>query len=192
MRNRGMDWGSEDHEGPPGASGLQYVWVTGDRRHIPVDQMTDEHLVNALNWVENPPRGPNDEQMHDGYFYLRAEAMKRGLRWRRFRGQALHDGDFHRGCGPQPTPNIDGSPILGHVKFGTRFRTLTATNRLSDLMYMKLSPYGAVLHALADRGYVVVDGSIMGRDGVGRSLVTNLTNGSTFMMPNYQRIARDC
>jgi hypothetical protein len=76
-----------------------YVWKASGGREIPVSRMTDEHLINAINWCEKDRQShyqvPNREQRSDGYFWLRQEAMKRGLRWRNYSDQLpLRDGDL--------------------------------------------------------------------------------------------------
>lgn len=72
------------------------VWKAGDGREIRIKDLTDEHLINILNWIEQFPRGgiPNSEQATEKYFYLRLEAMSRGLRWREYAGQKLREGDL--------------------------------------------------------------------------------------------------
>lgn len=84
-----------------GIHGYERIWRTTDHRAIPIKDLTDEHLINILNWLERTPppaRVPNREQRTDDYFWLRQEAMKRGLRWRNYSDQLpLRDGDSKLG-----------------------------------------------------------------------------------------------
>lgn len=75
-----------------------YVWQSNQARQTRVVDMTNEHLVNTINWLERhmdaPWDFPTEEQRTVGYFHLRTEAMRRGLRWRRFSHVALWDGEL--------------------------------------------------------------------------------------------------
>jgi hypothetical protein len=63
--------------------------------------MTPEHLVNTLNMIERdeyPPKNEDEEEYRaDAYFNMRAEAVRRGLRWRAFSRLNTRDGELMRG-----------------------------------------------------------------------------------------------
>jgi len=78
--------------------GRYRIWRASGGREIRVCDLTSEHLINALNWIEKVRSGsdriPNNDQRTEDYFWLRTEAMRRGLRWRVYSQVALHDGDL--------------------------------------------------------------------------------------------------
>jgi hypothetical protein len=79
-----------------------HVWTTTDGRTIRYSLLTDEHLVNILNWIEASPHhmagfnyaAGKVANYVDAYFHLRRLAMERGLRWRSYTGKPLRDGDL--------------------------------------------------------------------------------------------------
>jgi len=82
--------------------GRLHKWKASGGREIPICDLTDEHLINILNWLERVRSGvhqvPNTDQRTEDYFWLRTEAMKRGIRWRNYSDQLpLWDGDLRAG-----------------------------------------------------------------------------------------------
>jgi hypothetical protein len=97
------------------------VWRTTDGREIPYELLLTEHLINILNWMERTPHwsmSPNFTQRQDEYFYLRTEAMKRGVRWRNYAGQPpLQDGELDP---PPATNRWDGVSSYGQFSGPSR------------------------------------------------------------------------
>lgn len=185
----------------------EFVWVSGDRR-IPLGRMTSEHLINALNRLERD--GRRSVRMSDRYFWLRQEAMKRGLRWRRYIGHFLWDGDlgseFEYGGGhgswlrpqpqpqlrpelrsesqPQPQPQLQSRVEVRKLLCGDKFT-------YSGEEYIKLYLWGEIRRGLIALGHTPKDGYFDG--GHVRELrcaVANLRSGLTYLLPAYTTVVR--
>lgn len=170
----------------------EYRWKASHGRYLrPVD-MTDEHLINTLNWIERGsplPGVPNSEQAGQGHHYLRLEAMRRGIRWRFYANQTLNDGDLAVREAARirtATPSDPTLVALGAIRVGYPFMWGTE-------YYLRVCPYGEVLEGLHQRGHVSIDGgrnfTKTDHNGlVERSIVVKLRTGSCYMMPNYQQV----
>src|SRR3990170_6199739 len=68
-------------------------WTTTNGRIIPIELLTNEHLINILNLIEGTYISSS---RNAPYADLRAEASMRGLFWRDYRGRKLRDGEISR------------------------------------------------------------------------------------------------
>lgn len=132
------------------------VWKTSDGRMIPHQDLTNEHLCNILNWIESSPgySVPNFDQRTDEYFWLRKEAMKRGIRWRKFADNKLQDGDLEYRDGMWwvksrerteksngPFDHLIGQKVMVKVRqddFGSR--SLRVEGMLESISVMPMEP----------------------------------------------------
>ena len=202
-----------------------YVWKASRGREIPVHLMTDEHLINAINWLErlysrDCVKVPNPEQRSDGYFWLRQEAMKRGLRWRNYTSYPpLRDGDLVTNAVP---PHVHvGERMAEHErKRQYQFPTFEDIARglggveppqarrhdaipLRDLksgekfkvpgrsqIYLKTEPYGVTESALYSKGYCWDGSYFVCDDGADRCFVANLRSGKTYLEDAHRVVTR--
>lgn len=70
-------------------------WRTGDGREIPIRDLTDEHLINVLNWIRTTTRNLQPDQAV-AFAHLHHEARRRGLKWHLYADHKLRDGELTR------------------------------------------------------------------------------------------------
>lgn len=166
----------------------EYRWKASHGRYLRPQDMTDEHLINCLNWIERGspwPGIPNDEQIGAGHHYLRLEAIRRGIRWRSYVNMSLNDGDISKRASQGiavPTP-LQETVALGQICVGRPFVWNGET-------FLKVSPMGDVLDSILTR-YGSPDLKHFGRPGLSEalySLVVKIRTGSCYMKPNSTQV----
>jgi len=125
------DWGRFKHQMT--SAGREEVWRAGGGREIRIRDLSDEHLINILNWIETTrgERVPNSDQK-EKYFWLRLEAMRRGLRWREYANMKLREGDLTK---PKDSYVWAEERIALHLLVGKRVRM-----KLSDWHTSPMGP----------------------------------------------------
>lgn len=169
---------------------VEYRWNASGGRWLRPRDMTDEHLINTLNWIErgtpDSNTAPNSEQATQGYRHLRLEAIRRGIRWRGFASQKpLEDGDVGRRPiipNVQP-PTDDGKIALGQIKIGQRFKS-------NGYLYYKVNPMGVLATGLERQGYqkMMDPNYITHTDAVLRCCVMSTRTGSVYLKPSNERV----
>jgi hypothetical protein len=181
------------------------IWKAGDGRQLRIGNMTDEHLINVLNWLEDPVYSgrPNNQQRTEEYFHLRCEAMSRGLRWRHFAGCKLHDGDLHleetlsfEPVGGTVTGRFFTTPAPRQEMMPGKYfvKEITGNTRFIREGYQlqgyfrRVIPIG-VLHHMVMNYFLVRSGSspigsglYTFSDGTLRALITQERSGETFFI----------
>lgn len=170
---------------------VEYRWHASGNRWLRPRDMTDEHLINTLNWVErnfpDSDTAPNNEQATQGYRHLRLEAIRRGIRWRGFASQKpLEDGDINLRfrSDSQPQPRDDGKIALGQIKIGQQFKSC-------GHLYYKINPIGVLATGLERQGYCkMADPTHISHDtdGILRCCVMNTRTGAAYLKASYERV----
>lgn len=73
------------------------MWRSGDGSLTHHRDLTNEHLINILNYIETRTYGHDwelERKRASQYDVLRCEAMRRGLKWRKFADKTLDDGEL--------------------------------------------------------------------------------------------------
>lgn len=182
---------------------MSYVWQASGGRQIPIKQLTDEHLVNILNWLEKHSREPYGRSMLSDFKALAWEARSRDLDWNYWRtSPPLYDGDIlaYRQARAREEDPVFGSRIvtLKDLKPGEKFHVVRVPPWVDYGLdvFIKSLPVGDIDRCIQqhhsrrgegrDGGYAI---SIPHSDVV-RYAVVNLRTGRLYWMPSFQRVTK--
>lgn len=177
-----------------------FCWQASGGRVIPLEDLTDEHLVNILLWMLK------NDRWNRGYSSLKEEAIRRGLsNWRDYRRSGpLYDGDIayareqraraesairNWGYPPRQEPVEQVSKPLSMLEVGQKFRKPGGSTRL----FLKVQPLGDIHRSLHVAGHQAV-GMRGGwsRPGTGytdlRYPVVSLESGKLYWMASNEQV----